>query len=112
MSNEHIHDEHCDCGCNHDEPQMMTLVLDDDSELQCAVLGVFDVEDKSYIALLPADNEEEGVYLYRYLEDDSEEGFILENIEDDAEFEAVEDVFYEIFYDEEEDLEDLEDTEE
>lgn len=108
MSNEHIHDEHCDCGCEHDEPQVMTLVLDDDTELQCNVLGVFDVEDKSYIALLPLGEEEAEVYLYKYIEDDSEEGFILENIEDDEEFEAVEDVFYEIFYEDEEDLEDTE----
>ncbi len=101
MSDEHIHEhgDHCDCGCDHDEAQIMNLVLDDDTELQCNVLGIFDVDENSYIALLPVGEEE--VLIYKYIEDDGEEGFTLENIEDDDEFDMVEEAFFDIFGDEE-----------
>ena len=81
-----------------DESDMqVTLSLDDGSEVECAILTIFELEEQNYIALLPLDedgneNEEGEVFIYRYFED--EEGNpSLENIEDDEEYEAVADRF-------------------
>ncbi|AFS78770.1 UPF0473 family protein [Gottschalkia acidurici 9a] len=80
-----------DCGCE-EELSIMHLVLDDDTELDCHVLGIFEVKDKEYIALVPQDEEE--VLLYEYKE--TEDGVELDNIEDD-EYELVAQAFDEIF---------------
>ena len=84
-----------------DESDMQdTLSLDDGSEVECAILTIFELEEQNYIALLPLDedgneNEEGEVFIYRYFED--EEGNpSLENIEDDEEYEAVADRFDEL----------------
>lgn len=76
------------------EEVTVTLTLDDDTELECAVLTIYEVDGKEYIALLPmddAENEDGDVYLYRYAEVDGEP--TLENIEDDDEYEAAADAF-------------------
>ena len=90
---EHTHDHNCDCGCN--EEVTVTLTLDNDEELECAVLTIYEVEGKEYIALLPLNEdgtEKDGdVFLYRYVEVDGEP--TLENIEDDDEYEAAADAF-------------------
>jgi len=86
--------EECGCGHNHDhEEQTMHLVLDDGSEVKCFVLGIFDVSEQEYIALVP--EGEEIVYLYKY--DEANDGPVLSNIQDDEEFEAVSEVFREIY---------------
>ena len=84
-----------------DESDMqVTLSLDDGSEVECAILTIFELEEQNYIALLPLDedgneNEEGEVFIHRYFED--EEGNpSLENIEDDEEYEAVADRFDEL----------------
>ena len=111
-------DEICgECGCgvdcdaedNHDlenlefvdmdAEDIMYLTLDDDTELECNVLGVFEVEDIEYIALLPMDSEE--VLLYRYVELEDEE-FDLLAIEDEEEFESVSEAFYVLFSEDDE----------
>ena len=101
-------EEKCSCGCGHDhdneevEFDTITLTLDDDTELECAVLGIFDVEGiegKEYIALLPTDDETVLLYEYKELEDDEIE---LSNIEDDDEFAMISAAFDSIFDDEEE----------
>ena len=87
-----------------EELETMTLTLDDDTELECSILGVFEVEGyegREYIALLPL--EDETVLLYRYMEEDDEQ-FVLDVIEDDEEFEKVSETFSELF-DEEDDIE-------
>jgi uncharacterized protein YrzB (UPF0473 family) len=102
--------DHCGCGCD-DEMEIITLTLDDDTELECNVLGTFEVDDCEYIALVPFDDDQ--VLLYRYEED--EEGFELINIEDDEEFEVVSEAFYTLFVEEDLDFyddEDLEDCDE
>ncbi len=90
---EHNHD--CNCGCNEEEVTV-TLTLDNDEELECAVLTIYSVDGKEYIALLPLDengeNEEGEVYIYRYVETADGEP-TLENIEDDDEYEAAADAF-------------------
>ena len=91
---EHTHDHNCDCGCN--EEITVTLTLDNDEVLECAVLTIYSVDDKEYIALLPldeeGDNEEGDVFIYRYVETADGEP-TLENIEDDDEYEAAADAF-------------------
>ena len=81
----HVHDEHCDCGC--EEADYITLEFDDGKEVECEIMGVFEVEGKEYIALIP-DDDTDDVYLYGFKELNDEE-FELIDIEDDAEFEKV-----------------------
>ena len=76
----------------------VTLTLDNDEVLECAVLTIYEAGGRQYIALLPLDEngEEEGdVYIYRYIETDPENPD-LENIEDDEEYEIVADAFDEL----------------
>ena len=100
---EHNHD----CGCGHDdcncgeENLTVTLTLDNDEVLECAVLT---------IALLPLedaeDTEEGDVFIYRFEEDENGEP-TLDNIEDDDEYELAADAFDEWL--DEQDFEELED---
>ncbi len=79
---------------NFNEEVTVTLTLDDDTELECAVITIYSVGEQEYIALLPIDDEENDdgdVYLYRYAEVDGEP--TLDNIEDDEEYEAAADAF-------------------
>ena len=69
-----------------DEPLFMTLVYEDGSEVETEVMGIFEVEGKEYIALIP-DDDPDAVYLYGYLDTgDDEEIF---DIEDEEEFERA-----------------------
>lgn len=94
-----------DCSCEHDHDfdemdyEMISLTLDDGKEMECLVLGVFELEEREYIALVHPETEQ--VLLYRYCESEDGEEFELENIEDDEEFEKVSEVFFENFSDEE-----------
>ena len=94
------------CGQDHEhemedqELETMTLTLEDDTELQCAILGIFDVEGiegKEYIALLPEDDETVLIYQYNEIDDDN---FELLTIEDDDEFDKVSSAFDSLFNDE------------
>ncbi len=80
---------------DNDEEITVTLTLEDDSELECTVLTVFEAAGREYIALLPTtgeDAENGDVYLYRFIETDDEEPGI-EDIEDDEEFQIASDAF-------------------
>ena len=78
------------------ESRTVTLTLDNDEELECAVLTIYEVEGQEYIALLPLDeegsNDEGQVYLYRFSEP-VEGPPELDNIEDDDEYERAADKF-------------------
>lgn len=99
----HDHDHECGCGHDHESEEFDTIILtlDDDSELECIVIGTFDFEEKSYMALLPS-NEADGdeVFLYEF-EEINEEEIDLKVIEDDATFEKVSNEFEELFMEEE-----------
>ena len=75
-NNENLHEEGCGCGHDHDhdheEMEVIVLTLDDNTELECGILGVFEVpgEDNEYIALVSLDDNQE--LLYRYIEDEEE----------------------------------------
>ncbi len=104
------------CGCGHDgcdcgeETLTVTLTLDNDEVLECAVLTIFSAGDKQYIALLPLedaeDTEEGDVFIYRFEEDEDGEP-TLNNIEDDDEYELAADAFDEWL--DEQDFEELDD---
>lgn len=89
-------DDGCDDGCDCHDDDIMTLTLEDGTEIECAVIAVFPVEEKEYIALLPLENQEEGeVFLYGY-EEDEDGSFELISIESDEEYETVTKAFDEI----------------
>jgi hypothetical protein len=70
-----------------EDADFITLEFDDGVEIECEIMGVFEVDGKEYIALIPND-ETDDVYIYGYVELSDEE-FELLDIEDDAEFERV-----------------------
>ena len=82
----------------------ITLEFDDGISVECEILGVFEVEGKEYIALLPEDGTED-VFIYGYRELNEDEFEILD-IEDDAEFEKVAAEFEKISIEEIVDLDD------
>ncbi len=98
----HEHDHECcggNCGHDHDhEHETLTLELEDGTDLECVIIGTYLIEDISYIALLPTDDESD-VLIYRYEEID-EESIDLINIEDDEEFETASEAFFELFVEE------------
>ncbi|MGN0131878.1 MAG: DUF1292 domain-containing protein [Lachnospiraceae bacterium] len=81
------------------EEMTVTLELDDGKSVTCAVITIFTVESKDYIALMPLDENGENtdgtVWFYGYEEDlsDPNKEPVLSYIEDDAEYEKVEDAF-------------------
>ena len=97
------HEDHeCNCGCDHDhgEIQTMNIVLEDGTEMKCNVIGVYDINEISYIALVEENDDE--VLLYRYEEVEGDENAIdLINIEEDEEFDLASQAFFELFVDEE-----------
>jgi len=75
-----------------DDEVIVTLSLEDGTELECTVIGVYEAGGRDYIALQPADDEEADVLLYRYLEDDIK-GPGIDMIESDEEYEIASDGF-------------------
>lgn len=101
MSHDHNHDHDHE----HEEVEVITLTLEDNSELKCAVIGIFPFEEKEYIALMPLDgddiDEDASVLLYEYNEigdDDLELVFI----EDEEYFNKVADEFESLYAEEDE----------
>lgn len=94
---------------NENESLTVTLTLENDEELECAVLTIFETDGQEYIALLPldenGDNDDGQVYLYRFIDNGEEEEPGLENIEEDEEFERVSNAFSEWM--DEQDFEDI-----
>ena len=84
---------------NENESLTVTLTLENNEELECAVLNNFEADEKEYIALLPldenGDNTDGQIYLYRFIDNGEEEEPGLENIEEDEEFDRVSAIFNE-----------------
>lgn len=85
---------------NTDEEMTVTITLEDDTEVECAIVTILEVNNQDYIALLPLDedgngNEDGEVWFYRYSENPSDpnEEPELGYIDDDEEYEKVEDAF-------------------
>ena len=77
-----------------DEEMIITLTMEDDSELDCCITAVFEVDDQKYMALTPVmddedeEEEEEEAYIFRYSEE-KDGSPVFEHIEDDNEFKKV-----------------------
>lgn len=67
------------------EDEIITLEFDDGESFECGIMGVFDLEDKQYIALEAFDDSND-VYLYGYVPTDDD--FELLDIPED-EFDKV-----------------------
>lgn len=69
-------------------PSTITLTMDDDTELNCMILTVFEMAGQNYIAVLPMDEEGNPVgmevYLYKFTTENGEP--MLDNIESDEEY--------------------------
>lgn len=70
-----------------DDMDIITLEFDDGEVVECEIMGVFDFENKEYIALIPKDGSDD-VFIYGYQEVGDDE-FELIDILDDNEFEKV-----------------------
>ena len=74
-------------------PYMVIPVeMEDGNQIECEVLAIFPVGGRQYIALIDKDNDDSDIWLYRFVPVGDEE-FNIEDIEDDTEFELVEDAF-------------------
>ncbi len=85
------HDEHCGCGCEHDdyEPVLINTVTDTGEELTFELLEIFDFEGKDYARLQPYDEDaDEDEDLLMECENIGDE-YIFHAIEDDALFERI-----------------------
>lgn len=87
----------CGGGCaNAGDHRTITLTMEDDTEVECAILTIYPVDDKEYIALLPLDengqNETGEVFLYAFSRTETGDP-MLANIEDDAEYAKAAEAF-------------------
>lgn len=71
--------------------EFVTLEYEDGTSERCEVLGIFDCDEKEYIALVP-ESDDDSVYLYEYQEHD-DGTFSLADIADDEEFARVEAIY-------------------
>ncbi len=71
---------------NKEKTDVITLEFEDGEELECEIIGTFDVNDEEFIALVPDDNSGD-VYIYAFSE--TEDGFDINEIEDEDKFNMV-----------------------
>lgn len=89
MSDEKILEEEM---LDEEEMDVIVLTLDDDSEIECAILEIFPLDGKDYIALVTLDDEQK-VLLYEFSEDEKTDEIEVSMIEDEEEFERVAEEF-------------------
>lgn len=88
MEHEHNHGPGCGCG----DSKTVVIEFDDDTSIECEIIGTFEVDDKEYVALLAQDGSEE-ILLYGVKESDNEDEDIeLIDIEDEEEFKKAAEV--------------------
>lgn len=90
-NHEHDHDHD-----HEDDVDIIYLTFENDEEVECKVMGVFEVENKEYMALFI--EAEDAILLYEYKETD--EDFDLLPIEDEDELELVSNAYIDLFEDE------------
>ena len=77
-----------------EEDIYVTLDLEN-GETDCSVITIFELNGRDYIVLHPIGEDDDLIYIYRYFED--EEGNpSIEYIDDDKEYEAVDERFDEL----------------
>lgn len=82
----------CGCGCDCEEEEAEIIVFEDENgkEESFEVIGVFEVEEKEYIALQSQDDS--SILLCKYIEKENGD-YEVEEIESDEEFNKVSDAF-------------------
>ena len=70
-----------------EEEDIITLEFDDDTAVDCYVMGTFELSGKEYIALAPEDGTDD-VYIYGYKQISDDE-FEINEIESEEEFDAA-----------------------
>ncbi len=83
--------EDCGCGGHHGDEtvDVLLLTMEDGSEIECYVLGVFDVEDKDYMVLMQKDDDE--LLVYQYIQND--DGLELLTVDDEEILEKIAQAF-------------------
>lgn len=82
-----------------DEEMTVDIILDDGTTVVCNIITILTVNEKDYIVLLPLNDKGESengeVWFYRYEEDENDPNVepTLTYIDDDEEYEAVEEAF-------------------
>jgi len=78
----------CGCGCG-DGPgdKYLTIILEDDSKLECKIIGMFGCDGNTYIAILNPIEETVLLFLYNFNQDRTI------GIEEDEEYEMVSKLF-------------------
>ena len=83
-----------------DEAPVFTLTDEETGEeLDFELLAKATIDDKDYFALVPAGDEEAEEYVILAVEEDGDD-LLLSNIEDDDEFDKVEEYFNDLFFSE------------
>ena len=77
--------------------EMIDVTYEDGSTCTCEVIAKFDVNDITYAALLPVDDEESDILVYRYHENGDDVD--LDEISDEDEFNEAADALDEILDD-------------
>lgn len=81
-----------------EEPMIITLTDSESGEdMDFEVLADSMIGDNRYFALIPAGDEESEEYVILRVTEDGDD-LVLETIEDDEEFEKVEDFFNDLFF--------------
>lgn len=91
----------CGCGCDCEDEEAEIIVFEDENgkEESFEVIGVFEVEEKEYIALQSQDDS--SILLCKYIEKENGD-YEVEEIESDEEFNKVSDAFDAIVEEEDE----------
>lgn len=84
-----------------EETLVVTLPLEDGTELECDVVTLFELEGQDYVALYPSEGEPDELYLFRCKYNQGSEDMELEEIDDEEEYKTVCDTFDEIMEQEE-----------
>lgn len=83
-----------DCAPAYDPTKhTITLTMDDNREVECAVLNIFQAREQKYIVLLPLDGSSDGeAYLFRFSQEEGGNPQ-LDNIESSDEYQFAAQVY-------------------
>lgn len=82
------------------EPDIITLTDEEGTETQFEIIASNEMDGKTYFALVPVEDNNEGEYVILRLEQDpeNEEEEILVTIDDDDEFDKIADIFDDMLF--------------
>lgn len=93
MMAEHEHDEHCNCGDEHDE-QVFVVTDEDGNEHEMVMVYTFESNDQAYAVLIERNNPDEDGVIFR-IEEENDTAYLV-SIEDDEEWERVVSIYNQI----------------